>query len=98
MQNVDLSHENQVVMDTIFVLLLQLYTVKKAQMPIDLQLEDYISFVRLFSNHEETECIDKYIQLRFQGKIQEMAQICGTFEKVVFSLHQEPNKAEIITT
>lgn len=95
MQCVSLSQANQAVMDTVFDLLLQLYMVKKAHMPVDLQLQDYISFVRLFSDNEANEYIDKYVQLRLQGDMKEMASLCHTFENFVFSLRQEPNKAKI---
>jgi len=96
MHCVSFSQANQAVMDTAFVLLLQLYTLKKAHMPIDLQLHDYIPFARLFSDDETNEYIDKYVQLRLQDNIKEMASLCRNFESYVFSISREPNKVDIL--
>jgi len=96
-QCVSLSQANQAVMDTVFVLLLKLYTVKKAHMRIELQLQDYISFVRLFSDNEANKYINNYVQLRPQCNLNEMGSLCRDFENFIYSFRQEPNRAEIIT-
>lgn len=78
-------------MDTAFTELLKLYTVKKSQMPLELQFSQYIDFVKLFSDNHANAYINKYVKLRKQCKLAEMVDLYCNFEDFVYTFRQEPN-------